>query len=176
MRQAVNIERVEQFMVALGRSSKRAVRVYLVGGTTAVLFAWRESTIDIDLKIIPETDDILRSIPRLKEQLQINVELASPDDFIPALPGWEERSRFIRKEGQIDFFHYDFYGQALSKIERGHAADRSDVNQMLELGLVEPTRLLELFLEIESQLYRYPAIDPKSFREAVETTVKEHLH
>lgn len=172
MRQAVDIERVEQFMVALAQSSQQAVRVYLVGGTTAVLFQWRNSTVDIDLKIIPETDEILRSLPRLKERLQINIELASPDDFIPALPAWEERSKFIRREGKIDFFHYDFYAQALSKIERGHTADRSDVNQMLALGLVDPIRLLQLFSEIEGQLYKYPAIDPKSFREAVETLVE----
>jgi len=175
LRKAVDTKRIEQFMLALARSSKRAVRVYLVGGATAVLFEWRKSTVDIDLKIVPENDEILRSLPKLKEQLQINVELASPDDFIPAIPGWEERSRFIRKEGKIDFFHYDFYGQALSKIERGHPLDQSDVNQMLDLGLVEPTRLLELFSEIEGQLYKYPAIDPRSFREAVETLVAGRL-
>src|SRR5881409_2255739 len=139
MRKEVNAERVKRFMTALARGTKRPARVYLVGGATAVLLAWRESTIDIDLKIIPETDEILRSLPRLKERLEINIELASPDDFIPPLPGWEERSRFIIKEGEVDFFHYDFYAQALSKIERGHAADQSDVNEMLERRLVEPT-------------------------------------
>src|SRR5438093_8361404 len=132
MRKEVNAERVKRFMTALARGTKRPARVYLVGGATAVLLAWRESTIDIDLKIIPETDEILRSLPRLKEQLEINIELASPDDFIPPLPGWQERSRFIRQEGKLSFYHYDFYAQVLAKIERRHEIDLKDVDHLIE--------------------------------------------
>jgi hypothetical protein len=69
-------------------------------------------------------------LPRLKEQLGTNLELAAPDDFIPALPGWGDRSRYIGREGVVDFFHYDPYGQALAKIERGHAQDLADVREM----------------------------------------------
>ena len=83
-----------------------------MGGATAVLRGWRDSTIDIDLKAIPDTDELLRRLSALKERLEVNVELASPDDFIPALPGWQERSRFIQQEGKLTFLHYDFYAQA----------------------------------------------------------------
>jgi hypothetical protein len=31
----------------------------------------------------PESDELLRAIPKLKETLNINVELASPDQFMP---------------------------------------------------------------------------------------------
>jgi hypothetical protein len=96
------------------------------------------------------------------------VELASPAHFIPELPGWDERSPFITREGMVSFHHYDLYAQALSKIERGHAQDRQDVTEMLRRGLVDPARLRELFAQIEPKLYRYPAIDPASFRRAVE--------
>ena len=82
----VNLELVEEFMGAFARGVKSPTRVYLVGGATAVMFGWRESTIEIDLKLISETD-VLKTIPEIKESLQVNVELASPDDFIPALPG-----------------------------------------------------------------------------------------
>ena len=98
----------------------------------------------------------------------MNVELASPAHFIPELPGWEERSPFIAREGKVSFHHYDLYSQALSKIERGHAQDRQDVAVMLQRGLVEPARVRELFAAIEPKLYRYPALDPASFRRAVE--------
>jgi len=168
MREKVTAERLEKFMQAVGRAGKRNARIYLVGGATAVLLGWRETTIDIDLKLVPEVNEILKALPELKEALQINVELASPDDFIPALPGWEERSEFITREGAIDFFHYDFYAQALAKIERGHNTDVLDVRQMIERGLIEPSRLLEFFSRIEDQLYKYPAIDGKSFRLAIE--------
>jgi hypothetical protein len=127
MREKISAEAIERFMKALGRTDKTNARIYFVGGVSAVLLGWRESTIDIDLKLIPEASEILKALPDLKERLQINVELASPDDFIPAVPGWEERSGFIAREGSIDFFHYDFYAQALAKIERGHSASRMNM-------------------------------------------------
>lgn len=173
MRQKVSSDRLAQFMKSIGRGEKKKARVYFVGGVTAVLLGWRETTIDIDLKLVPELDEILRKLPQLKEDLQLNIELASPDDFVPALPGWEERSSYIGREGGIEFFHYDFYGQALAKIERGHTTDLKDVREMIERGLVEPARLLELFYRVEDKLYKYPAIDAKSLREAVEQIAKK---
>ncbi|HYK22194.1 MAG TPA: hypothetical protein VEV42_15755 [Pyrinomonadaceae bacterium] len=83
----------------MGGLAKR-LRIYLVGGATAVLLGWRETTIDIDLKLVPEVNEILKALPEIKEALEINVELASPDDFIPAVPGWEERSE--QKLSQIE--------------------------------------------------------------------------
>lgn len=171
MRERVSGEALEQFMKAVGRAGRTSARIYFVGGATAVMLGWRETTIDIDLKLVPEVNEILKALPELKERLEINVELASPDDFIPALPGWEERSQYISREGAVDFFHYDFYAQALAKIERGHTTDMLDVRQMVERGLVEPAQLLELFTRIEGLLYKYPAIDARSFRQAVEAFV-----
>lgn len=173
MRQKVSADRLTQFMKFIGRGEKKKTKVYFVGGATAVLLGWRETTIDIDLKIVPELDEILRKLPKLKEDLQLNIELASPDDFVPALPGWEERSSYIGREGGIEFFHYDFYGQALAKIERGHTTDLKDVREMIDRGLVQPARLLELFSRVEDKLYKYPAIDAKSLREAVEQVAKK---
>ena len=87
MREPVTADHLQAFMKALAANAKTPSRIYLVGGASSVLLGWRTSTIDIDLKIIPETDEILRSLPRLKEELHLNIELASPDDFIPELPG-----------------------------------------------------------------------------------------
>ena len=111
---------------------------------------------------------ILRAIPRLKEELEVNVELASPDAFIPAVPGWEARSLFVTREGHISFHHYDLYSQALAKLERSHQKDIEDVRAMRDLGLIEAKRVLQYFAEIEPGLYRFPAIDPKAFRRSVE--------
>jgi hypothetical protein len=171
MRPLADAGRVERFIEALGRVASSPARVYLTGGATAVLEGWRETTIDIDLKLLPDTDELLRAIPRLKEELGINVELAAPDLFIPELPGWRERSRFICQAGPLSFFHYDFYAQALSKLERGHDKDLLDVGHMMQAGRIEPKELLRLFNEIEPRLYRYPAIDPATFRRAVEEFV-----
>jgi uncharacterized nucleotidyltransferase DUF6036 len=173
MREKVTAARLQEFMKRLGETAVEPARIFLVGGASAVLLGWRESTIDIDLKVVAETDDVLRSVPELKERLQVNVELASPDDFIPELPGWQDRSRFIQQNGNLTFLHYDFYAQALAKIERGHQTDLQDVHHMIQSALVDPTRLLELFSEVEEDMYRYPAIDGKKFRAAVERIVRE---
>ncbi|HEY0390638.1 MAG TPA: hypothetical protein VGC63_02900, partial [Solirubrobacterales bacterium] len=121
--QLADSTRIEQFMRELGRSVRVDGRVYLTGGATAVLYGWRQTTIDVDIKLIPDRDEILREIPRLKEALNLNVELAAPSDFIPIPKGWEERSPLIRKEGRLSFHHFDPVAQALSKAERGHDQD-----------------------------------------------------
>ena len=168
MRPPVDRERIRAFARALGREARRDTKLYLTGGATAVLRGWRAATLDIDVRFEPEADELLLAIVRLKDELDLNVELASPPDFIPELPGWRDRSPFVLREGRIDVHHFDFYSQALSKIERGFAQDLEDVAAMLREGLVERERLRELFAEIEPSLFRYPAIDPSSFRAKVE--------
>jgi hypothetical protein len=160
-------------MEALGRAAREEVRIHLVGGATAVLLGWRPSTIDVDLVVRPEDDTLLREIPRLKEALQINLELASPLDFIPVPAGWEDRGTFITRKGRASFFHFDLYAQALAKVERGHRQDLEDVRAMLTRGMVNPARALEYYARIEPELYRFPAIDPTSFRRAVEEAFGE---
>lgn len=171
MRHPVDASRVSELIRSLGAHARADVRIYLTGGSTAVLEGWRASTKDVDLKLVPDDEGILRAIPETKEKLEINVELAAPDDFIPPLPGWEERSRFISKEGRASFFHYDFYAQALAKLERGHAIDLTDVQEMRSRGLIDPRKLESFFEAIEPALYRYPAVDPRSFRKKVNAFV-----
>jgi hypothetical protein len=173
MRHELDADRVHELLRALGRAARGAGCIYLTGGTTAVLEGWRTSTVDADLKLDPEPAGIFDAIRRIKDELGVNVELASPDDFIPPLPGWRDRSRFIERHGPIDFFHYDLYAQALSKIERGHDRDLADVREMVRRGLVEPAELLRLFGEIEPSLIRYPAIDADVFRTKVEAFLRE---
>lgn len=133
-----------------------------------MLEGWRESTVDIDVRFEPDSDAALSRIRDLKEQLEVNVELASPLDFLPPLPRWQERSRFRFREGSLDVFDFDPYSQALSKLERGFELDLEDVRSMVSFGLVEPRKLLELFKAIESDLFRFPAVDPPGLRAAVE--------
>ncbi len=168
MRDLADSKRIERFMHELGRAVQVDGRVYLTGGATAVLYGWRETTIDVDIKLIPDRDEILREIPRLKESLNLNVELAAPSDFIPLPNGWEDRSPLIRREGRLSFHHFDPVAQALSKAERGHDQDIRDVHAMIAHGLVNPAEALIQFEAIERELYRFPAIDPGSFRKAVE--------
>lgn len=147
-------------MAELGRWATGPGRVYLVGGASALLEGWRSSTVDVDLKLDPEPPGIFEAIARVKDELDVNVELASPDQFLPALPDWQARSRFIERHGQVEFFHYDFRSQALSKLARAHDRDLLDVGAMLDRGLVAPEELLADLDRILPQLVRYPALDP----------------
>lgn len=160
--------KLERFMSVLGQRVCGPGMVYLTGGATALLHNWRSMTIDVDLKADPEPAGFFEALAVLKDELDINIELASPDQFIPPLPGWRERSLYIAAHGPVQFFHYDLYSQALSKLQRRHERDLHDVHAMLREGLIRVDRLQELFTQIEPQLIRYPALNAASFRTAVE--------
>lgn len=173
MRRLAEADHIRELMRTLGAEADQATRLYFTGGATAVLLGWRATTIDVDIHILPESDRLLRAIPHLKERLQLNIELACPADFIPELPGWQDRSLSITTEGRLACYHYDFYAQALAKIERGHSQDLQDVQAMLDRRLIEAHTVRRHFDEIEPLLYRYPAIHPPSFRRAMEEMLGE---
>lgn len=172
MRHEADAERVRALARDLGRHAGQRVRIYLTGGATAVLIGWRSSTVDVDLRLEPEDEAVMRRIPAAKDAVDVNIELASPPDFIPELPGWRDRCTYAFTEGDVDVYHFDPYSQALAKLERGLDRDLGDVLAMRERGLIEPDRILDLYEAIEPELYRYPAIDPPSFRRRVEAFVR----
>ncbi|MGH3104099.1 MAG: DUF6036 family nucleotidyltransferase [Gaiellaceae bacterium] len=170
MRELADAARIRRFLRALGGAADTHAAAFLTGGATAVLVGWRATTIDVDIALVPESDRLLQALPRIKEELQVNVELVSPADFIPVPPGWQERGLFVSQEGKLSVYHFDPYAQALAKLERAHARDLLDVQALVEAGLVLPARALSYFAEIEPELFRYPAVDPRSFRRRVEET------
>ena len=107
MRGLADDAKIGGFMRELARAARQPARRYFTNGAPAVLSGWRDATIDIDVKIVPEHDVLFRALPALKESLQVNVELASPGDFIPVPEGWEDRSRFVSQEGPLTFLHFD---------------------------------------------------------------------
>ena len=74
----------------------------------------------------------------------------------------------IVRIGKVTFRHYDFSAQALAKIERGHSRDLADDEAMRARGLITGEEIRRQFAQMEPQLYRFPAIDPPSFRRAVD--------
>lgn len=164
IRLKVDKERLHQFVEALAEAATERTQLFLTGGATAVFYGWRESTIDIDIRLVPESDDILRAIPAIKERLHVNVELAAPDDFIPVKEGWEDRSPFAMQAGSVTVRHFDLYAQALSKIERGTPQDIQDVGAMMARKLIDATGLRDYFQTVLPLIYRYPALDEQKFR------------
>ena len=171
MQSVPDAQKTRDLMKYLGQRAGGPGRVYLVGGSSAVLVGWRTNTVDVDLKIHPEPPGIFEAIEQAKEDLSVSIEVAAPDDFLPALPAWETRSPYIETHGEVDFFHYDSYAQALAKLCRGHRRDLDDVQIMHRHGLLDCDVLLELFSAIEPGLIRYPQIEVPEFRERVHDAV-----
>jgi hypothetical protein len=142
--------------------------VYFTGGATAVLLGWRYTATDVELELDPFDHVLLRALVGLKHSIELTVKLACPAYFVPVPRGWERRSPFIARRGRVSFHHFDLYAQALAKVERGHTEDMADVGEMLRRGVVDRARAIKYFRRIEPDLYRYPVIDPPTFRRAVE--------
>ena len=172
MRQDTDKLKTTELLKYLGAHIRTPGTLFLTGGATAILIGWRERTIDVDCKFDPEPQGIYESLQRAKEKFDINIEMASPDLFIPPLPGWRDRSQFVGKFGLLEVYHYDFYSQAMAKIERGHLRDDSDVENMVRLGLVERKKLGEYFQAIAQDLIRYPSISQKAFAEKIARFLK----
>ncbi len=52
--------------------------------------------------------------------------------------------------------------------ERGHRRDLVDVAAMVARGWIVPGAARAYFARIEPELYRFPALDPHAFRDAVD--------
>jgi hypothetical protein len=91
MRPNVDSQKLERLMQVLGREAQGSGCIYFTGGASALLIGWRESTVDVDIRLDPEPPGIFQAIAKLKQELNINIELASPQDFLPPLPGWRDR-------------------------------------------------------------------------------------
>ncbi len=172
MREELTRERLLLLVKELARAAprRRAHRLYLVGGGTAVYLGWRRSSIDVDL--YSDHDSLFRNIQEIKERLNINVEFARPEDFVPPLKGTEDRHVFIDRMGSISLFHYDPYAQLLSKVVRGFQKDLDDAREFVRSGMVDVERFRVLVKTIPDSRYaKYPNLT----RSAVEKAVEEFL-
>lgn len=150
-RDSVNRHRIEEFLNQLGKRFRGTGQVYLVGGTTMVYEGFRTQTLDIDIAFdLNPTDhtEFIHVVRELKEEMQVNVEEASPGHFIPLPSGYETRCQFLGQYGKLEVFHFDPYSMALSKIERATAEDFSDVLALLKHNWIQIEMLEETFHEI----------------------------
>lgn len=141
-------------------------RVYLVGGGTAVWCGWRAASIDADFY----TDDkaVFKDVHGLKERLNLNIEFARPEHFVPPLPGAERRHVFIERIGSVEFFHYDPYSQCFSKVVRGFARDLDDAHHFVSSDMVTAEKLRDLVESIGDEAFaEYPSLSPAAVRALV---------
>ena len=148
-------ERIELFLQALGDRFRKPGRVYLVGGTTIVMEGLKKQSTDVDLTYQIDANDhdaFLKAIRELKDQLSINIEEASPADFIPLPKGAFDRAIYVGRFGQLDVFHFDLYSVALGKIGRGSEEDFNDVLALVKAKRIDLSTLEKYFDEIRPRL------------------------
>lgn len=174
MRPNVDKGQIENFLKNLGRAFRKPGRIYLVGGAALVHMGIRSgSTQDIDVDVrAADEDEMMESIRQLKDKMQVNVEFASPGDFIPLPKQWEQHAKYVGRYGTIDVFYFDFYSIALSKIQRGSTRDINDVKLLLQQGIITLPELDTAYNEILPQVGKRPygRLDPKQFAERYAAT------
>ena len=178
MRPNVDKSQIDAFLKNLGRVFRKQGRLYLVGGAALVHMGVRTgSTQDIDIEIrAVDEDEMSEAIRRLKDSMKVNVEFASPSDFIPIPTQWESNAKYVGRYGSIDVFYFDFYSIALSKIERGSTSDINDVKLLVQQGIIELQELDNAYNEVLPRVGKRPynRLDPQKFAEHY-TTIRQLL-
>ncbi len=168
---------IERFLQQFGQLSQQSGRLYLAGGAELVHGGLRgegATTVDINLRLDVSDESAAETLIRqLMRQLGVNVELASPADFIPLPSDWQTRSPFVGRYGNTDVFYFDYYALALSKIARGTSRDLSDVALLAQNGLIQRDELETAYQQILPQLGhgRFFNLDPAKFAEQYAATL-----
>lgn len=171
---------IERFLHELGQTVHTSGRIYLVGDAEPVhsqVRGMNARTVDIDLRLeVGDPHEVEMAIRQLIVRLGVNVELASPLDFIPVPASWERLSQYVGRYGSLDVFYFDFVTLSLAKISRGQSRDVQDVELLAQQGLIQRVALEAAYTEILPQLGfgRYFNIDPMQFQQAF-TAMVQHL-
>jgi hypothetical protein len=116
------------------------VRLYLVGGSVMIDLGLRAATLDIDY--VAQSDDpaalveLEHAIRALKDELDLNIEPASPADYLPIPAGALEWSRYVGQHGKVSVYYYDLASQVIAKAARGLEQDLADAEQLVRTGQV----------------------------------------
>jgi hypothetical protein len=149
--QLINSQRIERFLQRLSECYRRPGQLYLVGGSSLILIGGKLSTLDIDLQFQVDPADhgeFVRCLRQVSRELNLAVEQASPEQFIPLPSGYQDRCQFIGRYDKLDVYHFDFYSLALSKLYRGNQKDFVDVQGMIQRQIISMAELTAYYEEL----------------------------
>jgi type II secretory pathway component PulJ len=100
----------------------------------------RGATLDIayvasadDPADLAELETLIRT---LKNELDVNVEPASPGDFLPVPRSVLERSRYVGRQGRLETYYDHLPTQVIAKVARGLEQDFNDAERLITAGEV----------------------------------------
>lgn len=168
---------IAAFLRELGRRFRGSGALYLVGGSILVYQGYRPRTADIDYRVeLTSGDDglFIQALRATQRAVNLNVEAASPADFIPLPRGWKDRSPFLIQEGGLVVYAFDPLSTALAKIERGQERDIDDVLALCRTGAVGVDEIMAGFEEIAPRIETeaLPRIREDDFRRKVDAFVR----
>ena len=154
MRERTDRARLRRFLRALGGRLRRPVRFYLVGGSVLIDLGLRPLTLDIDYVAAADDPsalaDLELAIRALKNELDVNVEPASPADFLPIPPSVLDRSRYIGRHGPLSVYYYHLPSLVVAKAARGFEQDLADAERLVRAGEVDWQEVEDTWREVRA--------------------------
>ena len=133
---------------------RRPVRFYLVGGIVLIDLGLRGATLDIDYVADADEpaalDELEQAIRSLKEELNVNVEPASPADFLPIPASALGRSRYVGQFSSVSVYYYHLPSVVIAKAARGLEQDLADIESLLQSAEVGWDQVEETWLEVRA--------------------------
>ena len=154
MRAPADRQRIDRFFAALSQRLRLPLRLYLVGGSVLVDLGLRPATLDIDYVAAADDPralaDLERQLPKLKDEIDVNVEPAGPADFMPVPRRALDESRYVRSCGPVSVYHYHYPTLILAKVARAAERDLGDVELLIREGVTDWAAVERAWAEVRA--------------------------
>jgi hypothetical protein len=115
----------------------------------------RSATLDIDYAADADDPaalaDLEHAIRLLKNELDVNVEPASPADFLPVPSSALARSRFVGRYGSLSVYYYHLASLVIAKVARSFEQDLDDAEQLVRTGEVTWHEITDTWAEMRER-------------------------
>ena len=115
----------------------------------------RSATLDVDYDADADDpaalEDLELAIRALKNVLDINVEPASPGNFLPVSPNVRARSRYVGRFGSLSVYYYHLPSLVIAKAARGYEQDLDDAEQLIRTAEVTWPEIDEAWAEMRAR-------------------------
>ncbi|MGH2535025.1 MAG: DUF6036 family nucleotidyltransferase [Thermomicrobiales bacterium] len=172
MRRRTDQAHLRRFLEALGRRVRRPLRFYLVGGSVLIDLGLRPATLDIDY--VADADDpetlaqLELAIRSLKIELDVNVEPASPADFLPIPSSALDRSRYVGQFGPVAVYYYHLPSLIIGKAARGLEQDLADAVRLIRAGEVDWEEVEATWREVRASPAGWLRYEPAEVEQRLE--------
>ncbi|MBI5714902.1 MAG: hypothetical protein HZC38_16000 [Chloroflexi bacterium] len=173
----VDRKRLQAFLERLNMALDEPGAIFLLGGSSLTWRGVKQESADIDLQIV-ETDDpvpLLDAIAQAGDFIETRVDVMRLAQEMPLPEGYEERAEPAADFGKLTVYHFDPYSIALTKLARSATKDITDLEAMLQSGLID-CHTLQTHFESVMVSYRQHSQRPKyeDFQRKVEKFYHDH--